>query len=166
MSVRSDVGPLVDAWQGRVPAAYSSAGVLPDEGNLAGWMEAVLATSGGLKLTRSAAKDVSVYDRAVRWLRVEGVDVERALARVTREREHEAHRVRATADRIRDLALDQKAAEKALVFEARGVRDGAAGFGRAKLAEAQDRVNDLAAALDEACSHDAGLVRQVRRSVA
>jgi hypothetical protein len=148
MSGRSDVGPLVDAWQGRVPAAYSSAGVLPDEGNLAGWMEAVLATSGGLKLTRSAAKDVSVYDR------------------VTREREHEAHRVRATADRIRDLALDQKAAEKALVFEARGVRDGAAGFGRAKLAEAQDRVNDLAAALDEACSHDAGLVRQVRRSVA
>jgi hypothetical protein len=59
-----------------------------------------------------------------------------------------------------------KAAEKRLLFEARGVRDGAAGFTRAGLAEAQGRVNDLAAALEAACVDDPVLAAQVRRSVA
>jgi hypothetical protein len=107
-----------------------------------------------------------VYDLAAGFLAAYGVDVDRELARVTREREFQTHRVRAAADGIRDLALSLKAAEKQLAFEARGVLDGAAGFGRTGLIEAQARVNDLAAALDEACFHDQDMARRVRRQVA
>jgi hypothetical protein len=45
------------------------------------------------------------------------------------------------------------------------VLDGAAGFNRATLGEAQERVSRLEAALLEACSNDRSLARQVRRAV-
>jgi hypothetical protein len=107
-----------------------------------------------------------VYAVARRYLELEGVDVDRELARVTREREYKANRAREAADRATSLALDLKAAEKRLLFEARGVLDGAAGFSRTKLGEAQARVSDLAAALDEACLHDQDMARRLRRQVA
>src|SRR5438067_1952348 len=52
-----------------------------------------------------------VYAAAGRYLKAEGVDVERELARAGREREYETHRVRAAADGIRSLALQLKGAE-------------------------------------------------------
>jgi hypothetical protein len=165
-SQRADVGGMVAAHQGRIPLAYQSTGVLPDPGNLAAFMAARLADVNGLKLTRSAGKDADVYDRAVRWLLVEGVDVEGELAKVDRAHEAGEHRTREAAGRARDLALDLKAAKKRLLFEARGFNDCAPGFTAAGLAEAHDRVNDLAAALEAACCDDPDLARAVRREVA
>jgi hypothetical protein len=107
-----------------------------------------------------------VYDLVTAWLAASGVDVDRELARIGREHEYAANRAREAADRATSLALDLKAAEKRLLFEARGVLDGAAGFSRTKLAEAQAHVNDLAAALGEACLHDQDMARHVRRQVA
>ena len=159
----SDVGPLVAEWQGRVPLTYQAAGVFPDPGALAAWMEQMLQSSGGLKITRSS---VDPYDQAYRYLTSLGVDVERELAAVDRAHEGEKHRVRAAADGIRDLALSLKAAEKALLVEARGVNAGAAGYTAATLGEAEARVARLRAALEAACCDDPQLARSVRRSVA
>jgi hypothetical protein len=114
----------------------------------------------------SADPDAKLVARAKRYLWAEGVDVEREFARVDREHEFAANRAREAVDRATNLALDLKAAEKRLLFEARGVRDGAAGFGRAGLVEAQARVDGLAAALDEACHHDHDMARRMRRQVA
>ena len=105
------------------------------------------------------------YARAAAYLGAMGVDVEHELARVARELEYKSHRVRAEADGIRDLAMDLNAAERALLAESRGYLQGAVGFTSARLAEARERVSRLTAALDEACVHDADLVRHVRRQV-
>jgi hypothetical protein len=67
---------------------------------------------------------------------------------------------------MRCLALDLKAAEKRLLFEARGVNANATGFTAASLAEAEARVARLRAALEAACVDDPQLARSVRRSVA
>jgi hypothetical protein len=145
------------------PAAYQSAGVLPDPGGLADWMRKMLETSGGLLMFRRSADP---YDHAEAYLKAEGVDVERELARGDREREHDRNRVRAAADRIRDLALDLKRAERDLLHESRGFSAGCAGFDRAKLAEARERAGQLRAALLTACCDDPELARSVRRQVA
>lgn len=158
-----DVAELIAAWQQGLPgSAWQADSDPPDAGKLAGWMQGKMADAGGLKV-RSADPD-GLYDRVVRYLAVEGVDVERGLQRAEDGREAAASRTRATVHDIRGLALQLKGAEKALGFEARGVLDGVAGFNRAKLGEAQDRVNLLAAALDEACLHDRTLARAARRS--
>jgi hypothetical protein len=159
---RSDVQPLVAAYLAPGPQAYTAEGLRPDPGALAAWMEKMLQTSGGLKLTRSA----DPYDRVVRYLEAEGVDVPRQLQRVCRAHEAEQHRTRAAADRARDLALNLKSAERALLHEARGVNSNAVGFTAATLREAQERVTRLTAALEAACVDDPQLARSVRRSVA
>jgi hypothetical protein len=158
----SDVQPLVGAALARLPAAWTADAIQPDPAALADWMRRVLETSGGLKLTRSA----DPYDHAVAYLKAEGVDVERELARAGREREYGTHQTRAAADRARDLALDLKAAEKRLLAEARGVNAGAQGFTPGKLREAEQRVGHLTAQLTAACCDDPELARSVRRSVA
>jgi hypothetical protein len=111
------------------------------------------------------APDRALADRCRALLTGCGVDVDRALARVEREREGDRRRAREAAAGIRSLAVQLKGAEKALGFEAQGVLDGAAGFNRATLGEAQERVSRLEAALLEACSNDRSLARQVRRAV-
>jgi hypothetical protein len=107
-----------------------------------------------------------VYAAAAAYLQREGVDVERALTVAGHVREGERTRARAAAGRARDLALDLKKADRALLFEARGLNEGAAGFDRTRLGEARERVAQLTAALEEACVNDRGLVRAARRAVA
>jgi hypothetical protein len=107
-----------------------------------------------------------VYAVVERYLRAEGVDVARALDAVERRRECETSRTRAAADRARDLALDLKAAERALLHEARGLNEGCAGFTAARLHEAEARAAHLRAALEAACCDDPVLARTVARSVA
>ena len=106
-----------------------------------------------------------VYAVAERWLKAEGVDVGRALAAVDRAEEAGRSRLRADADQLRHLALDLKRAEAQLLAESRGFTQSAVGFTRASLAEAEARAGRLRAALEEACTHDRGLVRAVRRAV-
>jgi hypothetical protein len=159
----SDVGPLVAEWQGSAPQAYTAEGVLPDPGALAAWMQKMLETSGGLKLTRSAADPI---DHVLAYLKAEGVDVPRELERVARAEEADRHRVRAAADRARDLAISLKSAEKRLGQEARGVNSNAVGFTGATLREAQELVTRLTAELTAACCDDPQLARRVSRSVA
>jgi hypothetical protein len=160
MSVRSDVGPMIDTWQSHAPQAYQSTGVLPDEGHLAEWMRKMLETSGGLKLTRSA----DPFDRALRYLELEGVDIEGELAKLGRRREAEVHRSREAADRCEGLAIAEKKARARLAFEQAGLRDGASGFSVAKVREAAEHVSQLERELEEACQHDRRLVRQARRA--
>ena len=163
MSVRGDVGPMIDAWQGQVPLMYSSAGTLPDEASLASWMQKMLDTSGGLLMFKGRSAD-PLWDRTVAWLKAEGVDVDRELARVTREGEYKANRSREAADRATSVAIDLRKAERALLAESRGFTAGCAGFTRNTLAEARERVAELEAALEEACLNDRQLARSVRRA--
>ena len=107
-----------------------------------------------------------VYAVAERWLKGEGVDVDRALAAVDRAEEADRHRVRAGADRARSLAISLRKAERALLAESRGFSEGCPGFGRAELAAARERVNLLTEALTAACVDDPQLARRVARSVA
>ena len=76
------------------------------------------------------------------------------------------HRVRAAARHARDLAIDLKVAERRVIYLARGFNEGAAGFTAAELHETEERAARARAALDEACFHDAGMARSLRRSVA
>jgi hypothetical protein len=165
-SQRADVGGLVAAHQGRIPLAYVSQSTLPDPGNLAAFMAARLADVNGLKLTRSAGSAPDVYDHAGAWLKAEGVDVERELAKAAREGEYGEHRAREAADRATGAALNLKAAEKRLLAEARGFNAGATGFTSATLGEAEARVAHLRAELEAACCDDPELARHVRRQVA
>jgi hypothetical protein len=105
-------------------------------------------------------------DRAVAYLTACGVDVPRELAALDRAREAETHRVRAAADRARDLAISLKSEEKALLAEARGVNAGATGFTATSLGEVEACVAQLRAGLTAACLDDPQLARTVRRSVA
>src|SRR5690348_11298203 len=109
------------------------------------------ADVGGMAAAHQGRIPADVYDHAVAWLKAEGVPVEAELAKVDREREYEANRTREAVAEIRALAATVAAAEKKLLWESRGFSGGWAGFNRAKLAEAQNRVNLLAAELDEAC---------------
>jgi len=154
---------LVGGWQGSGPQAYSSQGVLPDPRTLGEWMQQQLDTSGGLLMFRRSRDP---YDRAVAYLLGEGVDVDRALTETAHRHEGDMHRARAGANAAVSLAIDLKKARRRLLHEARGVNEGAQGFTRGTLAAAEDRAARLAAALDEACSHDRALVRAARRAVA
>ena len=144
MSVRSDVGPLIASQQAAAPQAYTTQGVLPDAGTLASWMQKMLDTSGGLLVFKGRSAD-PLWDRTVAWLKAEGVDVERELARVTREREYKANRSREAADRATSVAIDLRKAERVLLAESRGFTAGCAGFTRNTLAEARERVAELEA---------------------
>lgn len=159
----SDVAELIAAWQASLPgSAWQSDAITPDTAALGKWMQQQSDTSGGLKLTRSA----DPFDRAVRYLELEGVDVGRALERAGDAREAGASRARADADDIEGLAISLKRAERAHLAEARGFNEGAAGFTAARLGEARERAARLESALLEACGHDRSLARQARRAVA
>lgn len=138
---------------------HSGAGHPAAPGNPDADMTGAQLNSGG---TGGETRDV--YAKAVRYLQLEGVNVGRALSRAEDGLAAERSRTRATVHDIRGLALQLKGAEAALAFEARGVLDGVAGFSRARLGEAQDRVNLLAAALEAACCDDPELARQARRA--
>jgi hypothetical protein len=101
---------------------------------------------------------------AERYLAAQGVDVPQAMAEVAARDADDAIRNRVRADSAFSLAISLRAAERKLLHESRGYNDNAAGFTRATLAEASERVGVLSAALDEACCFDPGLVRQARRA--
>ncbi len=160
---RSDVQAMIAAWQQGLPgSAWQADSDPPDAVALGQWMAEKMATSGGLKV-RSAVPG-GLYDRVVRYLAVEGVDVGHGLQRAEDGRAAAASRVRAEVADIRGLALALKRAERELLAEARGFNEGATGFTAATLAAAEDRAARLAAELGAACFDDPALARAARRA--
>lgn len=161
----SDVQAMISAWQQGLPgSAWHADTVTPDTASLGEWMAGRLATSGGLKITRSA--DAALLGQVADYLRREGVDVGRALERAEDAQAAETSRTRADVHAVRGLAIALKKAERRLGFEQAGLRDGCAGFTLAKVRAAAEEVTAAEGALEEACSHDRGLARQARRAVA
>jgi hypothetical protein len=159
----SDVADLIAAWQQGLPgSAWQADSDPPDAAALGEWMAQKMADAGGLKV-RSAAPD-GLYDRVVRYLAVEGVDVRHQLRRAEDAQDAATSRTRADADGIRGLALSLKRAERDLLAESRGFNEGATGFTSARLGEARERVDRLAAELRAACFDDPALAREARRA--
>lgn len=159
----TDVAELIAAWQQGLPgSAWQADSDPPDAVALGQWMAEKMATSGGLKV-RSAVPD-GLYDRVVRYLAVEGVDVGHGLQRAEDARDAATSRTRADAAGIRDLALTLKRAERDLLAEAEGFSAGCTGFTAATLAAAEDRAARLAAELRAACLDDPALARAARRA--
>jgi hypothetical protein len=100
------------------------------------------------------------------YLESEGVDIGRALAEQGYAAERKASDARERADRAGGIAIALAKARQALRFEQDGYLRSASGFGIAKVGEAQQRVDQLTAALSEACVNDPELISEAKRRAA
>ena len=131
----------------------------------AGMPSAGLASAVAGGETRDVS-GISLAEQISRFLAAQGVDVRQAVRDAGYAREHAARRAREAAGRAQDLALNLRAAKRALAFEQRGFVEHAPGFGIAKVGEAQQRVDQLTAALAETLGNDRELIGEANRRAA
>jgi hypothetical protein len=100
------------------------------------------------------------------YLEQQGVNIERSIAAAGYRRAHQAQAAEATADQGVRIARELRAAKRALAFEQEAFCSRRPGSGIGKVSEAQQRVDMVAAQLDETCRGDPELVSMARRRAA
>lgn len=110
-----------------------------------------------------SASGFSLGERITRYLESQGVDVPASLRAAGYAAEHQAQDARDRVRRAEDIARALRKAKRALLFEQRGFLEHAPGFGIGKVGEAQQRVDQLSAALAEACVNDPELIAEANR---
>jgi HK97 family phage prohead protease len=129
-----------------------------------------LASSGHGGETRGGdgmgLEDLDLGAAILAYFRQQGIDVQRSVAEAGYAREHAGQRARERAEGAQHLACALRNAKRALLFEQRGFLDHASGFGIAKVGEAQQRVDQLTAALANVCVNDPELISEAKRLAA
>jgi hypothetical protein len=109
---------------------------------------------------------IGLGEQIARFLTAQGIDLGRAVTDAGHARERREQRAKDRARAAGDIAIHLRKAKRKLAFEQRGFSDGAPGFSVSKIAEAQQRVDQLDAALREACVDDPELISEVKRRAA
>lgn len=106
---------------------------------------------------------ISLEEQIRRFLEGQGVNVDLALESAQTAGQLREQRARGRLRAAGDVAIQLRRAKRALAFEQRGFCERAPGFSIAKVAEAQERVNQLEARLREAALDDPEVIREAKR---
>jgi hypothetical protein len=113
--------------------------------------------------TRDQLETRHVIERTRQFLVEQGIDPDRALAdaRIAERRQHEA--AKADAEHVRQLARALKKAKRAVFVAQTAWRLSRSGSDLWAVTSAEAQVQQLEAALRDACCNDAALIAEVKR---